>query len=163
LEPLGWDSRVLSRRDVHRWDARSLIALLRATPREGVVHIQYQAGAFDLLGDVCVMPMLLRQFRPRIRVVTTFHDVRVAYLFPPAVSSTPVRGSTSCSTRCPLWLPGAPMFVCSCWAARSAPAIQPIGSPPPVFGGDWTIGQSRPAGSKLPRCPRTCWPPISRC
>ena len=41
---------------VRRWDARSLLWLLRAAPRGGVVHIQYQAGAYDLLGDVCLMP-----------------------------------------------------------------------------------------------------------
>ena len=50
----------------------------------GVVHIQFQAGAFDLLGDVCLMPLVLRRVRPRVRVVTTFHDVRVPYLFPRA-------------------------------------------------------------------------------
>jgi glycosyltransferase involved in cell wall biosynthesis len=77
----GWDSAVLSRREVRRWDARSMFALLRAAPREGVVHLQYQAGAFDLLGDVCLMPMLLRRLRPHVRVVTTLHDVRVPYLF----------------------------------------------------------------------------------
>jgi glycosyltransferase involved in cell wall biosynthesis len=76
-----WSSAVLSRRQVRRWDARSLFWLLRAAPRSGVVHIQFQAGAFDLLGDVCLMPSLLRQLRPGVRVVTTFHDVRVPYLF----------------------------------------------------------------------------------
>jgi glycosyltransferase involved in cell wall biosynthesis len=84
LAALGWDSAVLSRRQVQRWDARSLFALLRVVPREGLVHIQYQAGAFDLLGDVCLMPTLLRRFRPAVRVVTTFHDVREPYLFPRA-------------------------------------------------------------------------------
>jgi glycosyltransferase involved in cell wall biosynthesis len=84
LAAQGWDSVVLSRRDVRRWDVRSLFAVLRGAPRDGVVHIQYQAGAFDLLGDVCLMPMLLRQLRPAVRVVTTFHDVRVPYLFPGA-------------------------------------------------------------------------------
>lgn len=80
----GWSSSVLSRRQVRRWDARSLFWLLRAVPRAGVVHIQFQAGAFDLLGDVCLMPSLVRQLRPGVRVLTTFHDVRVPYLFPRA-------------------------------------------------------------------------------
>ena len=84
LAGLGWQSRLLSRGHVRRWDARSLLALVRAAPREGAVHIQYQAGAFDLLGDVCLMPVLLRWLRPKVRVVTTFHDVRVPYLFPRA-------------------------------------------------------------------------------
>lgn len=84
LAERGWPSRVLSRAQVGRWDARSLLWLLRAAPRRGVVHIQYQAGAYDLLGDVCLVPALLRRLRPGVRVVTTFHDVRVPYLFPRA-------------------------------------------------------------------------------
>jgi glycosyltransferase involved in cell wall biosynthesis len=84
LTDLGWPSRVLSRRQVGRWDARSLFRLVRAAPRTGMVHIQFQAGAFDLLGDVCLMPALLRRTRPGVRSVTTFHDVRVPYLFPRA-------------------------------------------------------------------------------
>ncbi len=84
LTVLGWPSGVLSRRHVRRWDARSLVALVRAAPRSGAVHIQYQAGAYDLLGDVCLMPSVLRRFRPRTRVVTTFHDARPPYLFPKA-------------------------------------------------------------------------------
>ncbi len=84
LSTLGWQSGVLSRRQVRRWDARSLVELARAAPRTGIVHIQYQAGAYDLLGDVCLMPSILRRFRPHIRVVTTFHDARPPYLFPKA-------------------------------------------------------------------------------
>jgi glycosyltransferase involved in cell wall biosynthesis len=84
LAQRGWPSAVLSRAHVRRWDARALVHLLRAAPRTGIVHIQYQAGAYDLLGDVCLMPALLRRLRPRVRVVTTFHDVRVPYLFPRA-------------------------------------------------------------------------------
>jgi glycosyltransferase involved in cell wall biosynthesis len=84
LAARGQPSRLLSRRDVGRWDARAFVALLRAAPRTGVVHVQYQAGAFDLLGDVCLMPRLLRLTRPKVRVFTTFHDARVPYLFPQA-------------------------------------------------------------------------------
>jgi glycosyltransferase involved in cell wall biosynthesis len=84
LAKLGWQSGVLSRRQVRHWDARSLLALVRTAPRTGIVHIQYQAGAYDLLGDVCLMPTLLRRLRPRTRVVTTFHDTRPPYLFPKA-------------------------------------------------------------------------------
>jgi len=80
----GWHSRVLSRRQVQRWDARALAWLLRTAPRDGLVHIQFQAGAYDLLGDVCLMPSVLRRLRPGVRVVTTFHDERVPYLFPKA-------------------------------------------------------------------------------
>lgn len=82
----GCFSRVLSRRAVGRWDARSLVYVVRAVPRSttSVVHIQFQAAAFDLLGDVCMMPLALRRTRPHASVVTTFHDVRVPYLFPKA-------------------------------------------------------------------------------
>jgi glycosyltransferase involved in cell wall biosynthesis len=86
LAERGWPSSVLSRRQVRRWDARSLVRLLRSTrsSESGVVHIQFQAGAYDLLGDVCLVPAVLRLLRPRLRVVTTFHDTRVPYLFPGA-------------------------------------------------------------------------------
>ncbi|MDQ6672585.1 MAG: hypothetical protein M3069_17895 [Chloroflexota bacterium] len=84
LAAQGWQSRVLSRHQVRRWDARALVWLLRSAPDRGVVHIQFQAGAYDLLGDVCVMGSLLRRLRPSVRIVTTFHDTRVPYLFPKA-------------------------------------------------------------------------------
>jgi glycosyltransferase involved in cell wall biosynthesis len=84
LGDAGWPSRVLSRRQVGHWDARALPWLLRMAPGAGIVHIQFQAGAYDLLGDVCLMPLLVRRFVPRCRVVTTFHDVRRPYLFPRA-------------------------------------------------------------------------------
>jgi glycosyltransferase involved in cell wall biosynthesis len=86
LAGLGWQSGVLSRQQVRRWDARSLVALVRSASLAGIIHIQYQAGAYDLLGDVCLMPTVLRRFRPRTRVVTTFHDARPPYLFPKAGS-----------------------------------------------------------------------------
>jgi glycosyltransferase involved in cell wall biosynthesis len=84
LANLDWPSRVLSRKQVGRWDARALPWLLRTAPRGGIVHIQFQAGAFDLLGDACLMPALVRLTRPRARVATTFHDTRPPYLFPRA-------------------------------------------------------------------------------
>jgi glycosyltransferase involved in cell wall biosynthesis len=82
LDSRGWHSRLLTRTHVRRWDVRSLLALLRVAPQRGVVHIQFQAGSYDLLGDVCLMPGLVGVARPRARVVTTFHDARVPYLFP---------------------------------------------------------------------------------
>jgi glycosyltransferase involved in cell wall biosynthesis len=84
LAAQGWPSRVLSRRQVRRWDARALLWLVRRAPRAGLVHLQFQAGAYDLLGDVCLMPTLLRRVRPGVRVLTTFHDAREPYLFPRA-------------------------------------------------------------------------------
>jgi glycosyltransferase involved in cell wall biosynthesis len=84
LEQGGWLTDVVTRRQVGRWDARSLLWLLRHAPRHGIVHIQYQAAAFDLLGDICLLPSLLRRLRPQLRTVTTFHDARLPYLFPRA-------------------------------------------------------------------------------
>ena len=95
LEARGLDVRIMTRRrrgpalpgvfaGVGRWDARALPWLVRLAPRDGIVHVQYQAAAFDLLGDICLAPTVLRLARPDTRVVTTFHDARVPYLFPRA-------------------------------------------------------------------------------
>jgi glycosyltransferase involved in cell wall biosynthesis len=84
LTEVGCESAVVTRRQVGHWDARSLVWLVRNAPRTGVLHIQFQAAAYALLGDVCLMPGLLRRARPRLKTVTTFHDVRVPYLFPRA-------------------------------------------------------------------------------
>jgi len=84
LEQRGWLTDVVTRRQVGRWDARAPAWLLRHAPRQGVVHIQYQAAAFDLLGDICLLPALMRRVRPALSSVTTFHDAREPYLFPRA-------------------------------------------------------------------------------
>jgi glycosyltransferase involved in cell wall biosynthesis len=49
-----------------------------------VLHIQYQAAAFDLGGWVNWLPWWLRRRQTRPRLVVTFHDLRVPYLFPKA-------------------------------------------------------------------------------
>jgi glycosyltransferase involved in cell wall biosynthesis len=49
-----------------------------------VLHIQYQAAAFDLGGWVNWLPWWLRRRQARPRLVVTFHDLRVPYLFPKA-------------------------------------------------------------------------------
>ena len=49
-----------------------------------VLHIQYQAAAFDLGGWVNWLPWWLRRRADRPRLVVTFHDLRVPYLFPKA-------------------------------------------------------------------------------
>ena len=89
LAECGRASVVVSRRDVGYWDARSLVWLVRNAPTSGIVHIQFQAAAYDLLGDVCLVPAALRLFRPGVRSVTTFHDTRVPYLFPRAGTLRP--------------------------------------------------------------------------
>lgn len=84
LAEKGCQSTVLSRRDVGCWNARGIFDVIRSSPTDGILHIQYQAAAFDLLGDICLVPLLLRRLRPHVHTVTTFHDVRVPYLFPRA-------------------------------------------------------------------------------
>jgi glycosyltransferase involved in cell wall biosynthesis len=55
-----------------------------AEHRPDVLHIQYQAAAYDLGGWVNWLPWWLRRRRARPRLVVTFHDLRVPYLFPKA-------------------------------------------------------------------------------
>lgn len=52
--------------------------------RPDVLHIQYQAAAFELAGWINWLPWYLKQRRVATRTVTTFHDLRVPYLFPKA-------------------------------------------------------------------------------
>jgi len=52
--------------------------------RPDVLHIQYQAAAYDLAGWVNWLPCWLRRQQNRPCVVVTFHDLRVPYLFPKA-------------------------------------------------------------------------------
>ncbi len=91
----GIESAVLTRArspeaeaSVHRlvrtWNAASLGLLARLPARSSIVHLQYQAAAFGLRGEMCLAPSVLRLLRPDVRVVTTFHDARVPYLFPRA-------------------------------------------------------------------------------
>ncbi|MBN1220209.1 MAG: glycosyltransferase [Anaerolineae bacterium] len=52
------------------------------THRPDVLHIQYQAAAFDLGGWVNWLPWYLKKRNLNARLVTTFHDLRVPYIFP---------------------------------------------------------------------------------
>ena len=49
-----------------------------------VLHIQYQAAAYDLGGWVNWLPWRLHRLRTCPRMVVTYHDLRVPYLFPKA-------------------------------------------------------------------------------
>ncbi len=94
LERRGWAVTVVTRQlaapsaeegDVRRVDGWGValgraVQDLRRSGWRGVVHLQYQAGAFDLAGRIAALPLLARPFP----VVTTFHDLRVPYLFPKA-------------------------------------------------------------------------------
>jgi glycosyltransferase involved in cell wall biosynthesis len=80
-------SRVPVHGIVPAWDAHAWPVVVRALARLGprpLLHIQFQAGAFELGGSIHPLPSLLRGALPRARVVTTFHDFLVPYLFPKA-------------------------------------------------------------------------------
>ncbi len=66
------------------WGFGALAAIARHAPWGGVVHVQYQAAAYGLRGEMCLLPLLLRLVRRDVRCVTTFHDARVPYVFPKA-------------------------------------------------------------------------------
>jgi glycosyltransferase involved in cell wall biosynthesis len=73
-------------RAVERWDwgcARTVLEAVRAV-RPDVVHVQYQPAAFGMEAAVHWLPGWLRRRCPGVRAVTTFHDLRVPYLFPKA-------------------------------------------------------------------------------
>jgi glycosyltransferase involved in cell wall biosynthesis len=72
---------------IEAWDARAWPRVCRALAQLGprpLLHIQFQAGAFDLGGSVHLLPTIVRSVLPRARVVTTFHDFLIPYLFPKA-------------------------------------------------------------------------------
>jgi glycosyltransferase involved in cell wall biosynthesis len=49
-----------------------------------VLHIQYQAAAYELGGWINWLPWWLGRRKHRPRLVVTFHDLRVPYIFPKA-------------------------------------------------------------------------------
>ena len=79
-------------RAVPRWDFTAYAhvgAAVRAF-RPHVVHVQYQAGAYQLHPAVNLLPLWLRARWWPARVGVTFHDLRPPYLFPKA---GPLRGA----------------------------------------------------------------------
>ena len=71
---------------LHGWGARCWLEIkrfLQQQPAE-ILHIQYQAAAFSLAGWVNWLPWFMRRWKERPKVVTTFHDLRIPYLFPKA-------------------------------------------------------------------------------
>ena len=73
-------------REVAGW-GRGLASMVVATARRAgahVVHVQYQPAAYRLSGMINVLPWLTRQAGLSTPFVTTFHDLRVPYLFPKA-------------------------------------------------------------------------------
>jgi glycosyltransferase involved in cell wall biosynthesis len=66
------------------WRCWPGIASFLKTHQPDVLHIQYQAAAFDLGGWVNWLPWYLKKRRVKTRLVITFHDLRVPYIFPKA-------------------------------------------------------------------------------
>lgn len=74
-------------RTVADWGPGSWGAIVRAIREErpDVIHIQYQAGAFDGRGAINLLPWRLARRGPSAPpMVVTFHDLRAPYLFPKA-------------------------------------------------------------------------------
>ena len=68
--------------DAHSWGWGTLSRIRRwaQAQRLDVVNIQYQAAAFNMAAFIHIVPVRL----DNVRVVTTFHDLLVPYLFPKA-------------------------------------------------------------------------------
>jgi polysaccharide biosynthesis protein PslF len=68
------------------WTLRFLaeIGARIAELRPDVVHLQYQTAAFGMSAAVSLLPYIAHATRGRPRFITTFHDLRVPYLFPRA-------------------------------------------------------------------------------
>lgn len=66
------------------WRCWPAIAGYLAERQPHVLHIQYQAAAFELRGWVNWLPWYLRQRRGRTKIITTLHDLRIPYIFPKA-------------------------------------------------------------------------------
>ena len=71
---------------VQCWDRSiwRLVAQQAQRRRWDLVHIQYQPAAYELRAGINLLPLALHRAMPNLKVVTTFHDLRVPYLFPKA-------------------------------------------------------------------------------
>src|SRR5436305_3399732 len=65
---------------------RSLGIVDRLTRDCDNVHIQYQAAAYGMMPPIHLLPRYLRPRQAKRKVVVTYHDLRVPYLFPKAGS-----------------------------------------------------------------------------
>lgn len=54
------------------------------THQPDLLHIQYQAAMYDLGGWVNGLPWYLKRRGCPVKIITTFHDLRIPYLFPKA-------------------------------------------------------------------------------
>jgi len=72
-------------RCISHWDLRAYPRISRwiADVHPDVVNIQYQPAIYEMKGAIHVLPRWQGQRNPQ-PIVTTFHDLRVPYLFPKA-------------------------------------------------------------------------------
>lgn len=82
--PAPEDSAPPASRVVQSWGWRSWPTLDLASRDADVAHIQYQTAAYGLHPAINLWPWWLRRKQWRPRLVVTFHDLRVPYLFPKA-------------------------------------------------------------------------------
>lgn len=66
------------------WRCWPAVARFLQQRRPQVLHIQYQAAAFELGGWANWLPWYLKKRGLPVRIVTTFHDLRLPYIFPKA-------------------------------------------------------------------------------
>lgn len=71
---------------IRRWDFSSLALIQRVISQKSpeIVHLQYQAAAYGMHPAIHFLPRWLRRIAPRPKVLVTFHDLRIPYLFPKA-------------------------------------------------------------------------------
>ncbi|NOZ06075.1 MAG: glycosyltransferase [Chloroflexi bacterium] len=82
--PAAADSSPPASRVIRSWGWLSWPALEAACGDADVIHIQYQTAAYGLHPAINLWPTWMRRHRRRPRLVVTFHDLRVPYLFPKA-------------------------------------------------------------------------------
>lgn len=71
---------------ITKWNFSSLaqVASIIRKRKPEILHLQYQAAAYGMSLAIHLLPWRLRLTRPRPKLVVTFHDLRVPYLFPKA-------------------------------------------------------------------------------
>lgn len=72
--------------DRWRWGMVRQVRRLSDELKPDVLHIQYQAAAYQLHPSINLLPRFLAGWEWPRRVAVTFHDLRVPYLFPKAGS-----------------------------------------------------------------------------
>jgi glycosyltransferase involved in cell wall biosynthesis len=66
------------------WGLWGQVRRIIADVRPDILHVQYQAAAYAMHPAINYLPGYLRWLGARPRICTTFHDLKVPYLFPKA-------------------------------------------------------------------------------